>query len=112
MPCQSQYLEPNSRERESVKVMNLMHEVGLIVNKPGVYGRPLDLDIHTADLCNFCQNNDVTRYSLELQIWWRDHQAADRKRIQRDIDAAELNGEKQAAISKLSEREKKLLGLL
>lgn len=38
------------------------------------------VDADTAELCALCQTIDVTKYSLELQMWWRDHQKWDKKR--------------------------------
>ena len=37
-------------------------------------------DLDTAELCDLCKTIDVTAYSLELQIWWRDHKKWDRER--------------------------------
>lgn len=39
------------------------------------------LDKLTSELCSKLKTTDVTKYSLELQMWWRDHQEADRNRI-------------------------------
>lgn len=40
-----------------------------------------DLDEKTAELCSKLKEiEDVSKYSLELQMWWRDHQIADQKR--------------------------------
>ena len=33
----------------------------------------------------FCKNNDISGYSLELQIWWRDHQISDEKKHQESL---------------------------
>lgn len=111
MPCQSAYMEPTARERESVRVMGLMAEVGLIKHKSGCYGEPANLDMHTSQLCEFCQKNDATKYSLELQIWWRDHQIADKKRVERELEESIKKGEREEALKKLTDHEKRLLGL-
>lgn len=34
----------------------------------------------TRTLCTWCNTHDVKAQSLELQIWWRDHQHEDRER--------------------------------
>ena len=34
-----------------------------------------------ATLCARLQKVDVTKYSLEMQIWWRDHRKADVERM-------------------------------
>ena len=39
------------------------------------------LDEYTRRLCKHLKEcEDVTQYSLEMQIWWRDHQKFDEKR--------------------------------
>lgn len=77
MPCKCDYLEPTQRELESVKVMNLLYEIGIFKTLPGLYGDVKNLDHHTSVLCTWCKYNDVKTKSLELQIWWRDHQKLD-----------------------------------
>ena len=86
MPCNCDHMEPTRHERESVKVMGFLHELGL-GDKPKVYGQPTKIHEHTAQLCQACKRIDITTKSLELQIWWRDHQAADRKREEREARA-------------------------
>lgn len=81
MPCHS-YSEPNCREIESIKLMELLSEIGKHEGEIPYYGEISAIDQHTEMLCDFCQKNDVTKYSLELQIWWRDHHKADKDRIQ------------------------------
>lgn len=51
---------------------------------PNVYNKPVNGDKLVAELCAALMITDVTKYSLEMQIWWRDHQAADRERIARE----------------------------
>jgi hypothetical protein len=68
------------------------------------------LDKETAELCGKLQKTDVTKYSLEMQIWWRDHQEEDRKRIQKEIKKNKKAKEKKAALAKLTPYERKLLG--
>ena len=112
MPCKCDYMEPNRRELESKVVLNLLHEVGLEESKIGYYGRVKTVDEDTRKLCKFCQENDVTNYSLELQIWWRDHKEMDKKR--REMEESKVKQEiiKQSALSKLTEEEKEALGLI
>lgn len=50
-------------------------------------------------------------YSLEMQIWWRDHQEKDREREKEESEKAERNKVREAALSKLSKEEKEALGL-
>jgi len=65
-----------------------------------------ELDRLTAHLCGKLKSVDVTSYSLELQIWWRDHQKADRDREENRV--LELRN---AALGKLTDEECRLLGL-
>lgn len=41
-------------------------------------------DAAAAELCALCKSIDVTKYSLELQIWWRDHQKWDKERLEKE----------------------------
>jgi len=111
MPCTSNYQEANSREKESKKLMLLLAEIGEHQGEIPYYGKTELLDEHTEKLCDFCQNNDVTGKSLELQIWWRDHQEADKARLESEQAESKTEQEKNAAISKLTDYERKLLGL-
>ena len=84
MPCRSDYMEPTAREIESIKVQSLLLEVGLRTDQPKMpYGDVSNLDRDTADLCLWCGTHDVTKQSLDLQIWWRDHRKADDERDKR-----------------------------
>lgn len=116
MPCNSDYMQANNYEVSVSRVACLLNEVNGSVWEPRwwdgyhplVYGKP-DLralgDELTARLCKKLRKLDVTKYSLEMQMWWRDHQAADEKRNQaeernrRRIDLAK------AALKKLSPEE-------
>ena len=111
MPCNSDYMHPTPKEEQSVMLMNLLYEVGLITKKPGAYGEISMLDTHCKMLCEFCQKNDVKKYSLELQIWWRDHQYADSERVKMEIASKKEDEERREALSKLTDYEKSLLGL-
>lgn len=87
MPC---YTEPPSAyENTERDLNNLLDEIGEGTPRIGsgnIWGRMRNLSINemTQMLCEWCQKNDVTEKSLELQIWWRDHQKADRKRTRRE----------------------------
>lgn len=86
MPCNCEYLEPQAREQESVRVLGFMKEAGLDFNHGGKidknYGRVATVDADTAALCAWCEANpdQISKMSLEFQIWWRDHQKYDAKR--------------------------------
>jgi hypothetical protein len=63
------------------------------------------------ELCSRLQKLDVTKYSLEMQVWWRDHQKADKERLERGIrEATELKARAEA-MAKLTPYERGLLGL-
>lgn len=122
MPCNSDYLEANGFEKEMSKVACLLDELeGRTFSKhdwagyhKGVYCNPLPkqtADGMVAKLCETLQKVDVTKYSLEMQIWWRDHQAADKARVDREIAEAREAEARQAAISKLTPYERTLLGV-
>lgn len=116
MGCRSDYSGPSARQKESLVVSDLLTEVGKYEGMPlregdsrmeSWYGDVNLLDKNTAKLCKFCKKNDVSGFSLELQIWWRDHQAADVKR-----EESEEKGKlKKEALAKISKADRKLLGL-
>ena len=93
MGCNSDYMEPTQKELH-LSVIETHHDEldGRPVKRewysgihPRVYNRGPSkklLDERTAALCTRLTGLDVTKYSLELQIWWRDHQAADAARLE------------------------------
>ncbi|NKF52781.1 hypothetical protein G3R49_19680 [Shewanella sp. WXL01] len=114
MGCRYDIKLPSARERESRRVIAYLNEVGLLNCQIGEFGNVAMLDEHTRQLCKFCQLNraSIADYSLELQIWWRDHQAADRARAEKELREAKTAKEIKAAHAKLTEHEKRLLGLI
>lgn len=101
MPCKSDYMEPDERERESKLVAELIVYVseGMDIQPPNYainaakeyYGDVKMLDKMTADLCFACQAmhrdyRDRIMYdgrkkmARKLADWWEKHQEADRKR--------------------------------
>jgi hypothetical protein len=121
MPCNSDYMAATSLERELSKVACLLDEVAGKQCAPGdvsgyhrrVYGKATrELGDQLVDeLCNALQGADVSKFSLEMQIWWRDHQAADEERIQKEVADNTLALQREAALSKLTAYERGLLGL-
>jgi hypothetical protein len=112
MPCDSSYLAPRPEEARSCTVIQLLQEVGL---DPGPYDRDYGnvkkLDQHTRTLCSWCKQypNEVKNKSLELQIWWRDHQIEDARKAEaqkRQLRNARLV---EQARSKLTKEEYKAL---
>jgi len=89
MPCRCDHMEPHKREVELSRVLTLIDEVETGNFEAGFYdsGRHPEawfkdssqdrIDRETAKLCAMLYGVDVHKFSLELQIWWRDHQALD-----------------------------------
>jgi len=124
MGCRSDYLEANQGEKNLSEVLTFLEELetGVFVKKntegyrKDVYNRPLDdinkeLETRVPELCSKLQLVDTTKYSLELQMWWRDHKEADRLRVEKEMEEVKEGELREQAISKLTDYEKKLLGL-
>lgn len=120
MPCDSSHLEATHKEREMSMIACLLDELDgkKRINRdhwrgyhPRVYNQRVDADEMTAELCSRLQSLDVSRCSLEMQIWWRDHQEADRNKAKAAIAKAKNDKQKKAALAKLTPHERKLLGL-
>lgn len=113
MPCKCDYLEPTKREKESVVVMGLLHEIGLIeVNDNNIYGNVAKLDQDTELLCQYCnEHHNISEESLDLQVWWRTHQEMDRKRILSKLKQRAAQAAVDRAMAKLTPEDKKALKL-
>ncbi len=122
MPCQSDHMEANSIEIRLSKVYCLLSEIGgKPIDKshwqgyhPMAYGKATGtmLDNATQSLCAILKNDvDPKTFSLELQVWWRDHQLADLRR--EELAKVERAQEKirVRAISKLTDEELAALGV-
>lgn len=122
MPCNSEHMNATTKELELSRVACLLDELsGEALNRdhwsgyhPRVYCKGLDnkaADAMVSELCEKLQIADVSKLSLEIQIWWRDHQAADKARVKRELDNAKTEAERDAALAKLTPHERKVLGL-
>lgn len=119
MPCNCDHLKATDREREASRVLCLLDELdGKQWNQnswegyhPSIYNKSFSVDVLTSELCARLQKEDVSKYSLELQIWWRDHQKVDKERVERELQARKDAKDKKSAIAKLTPYERKLLGL-
>ena len=122
MPCRCYEEEPSERMIEGSRVGCLLDEFfeKIPVDKkywdgtcihPRVHHNGCNIDQLTDALCYHLSKVDVTNYSLEIQMWWRDHQIADAKRIKEEAEQEELQRKKMIAVAKLTPEEKKLLGL-
>lgn len=118
MPCNSDHMNASGAEKELSAIYGFLDEL-----KTGTLKKDYDsgydkraynkatkehLDQKTAELCSKLQNTDVTKHSLEMQIWWRDHQKHDCKRLQKEMSEAT---DREAALSKLTPYERNLLGI-
>jgi hypothetical protein len=113
MPC---YTEPPSRtELETKRLNDFLDEAGEPTARTQqsflCRSRPRTLDQMTAWLCEWCQSHDVTTKSLELQIWWRDHQAWDAQRKADEATETARQATARAALDKLTLEERRALGL-
>lgn len=122
MPCNSDYMNASEHEINLSVVYGLLDEIktGKLPKDFGtgydsrVYCKHLSkehLDKKTDELCSKLQKLDVSKYSLEMQMWWRNHQEADKKRIEKELNQQKNAELKKAALSKLTKYERDLLGL-
>lgn len=122
MPCNSDYMKANEFEKNLSKVYGLLDELetGKLPDNFGdgydkrVYNKGLKestLNKKVKELCSKLQKVDVTKYSLEMQMWWRDHQKADKERIAARIKKTKDTKARNKIMAKLSPYEKFLLGL-
>ena len=120
MGCNGDYLRATNTEREMSRVYCLLDELeGKSWDKsswdgyhPKVYNlADASLDEIVSKLCRKLQSVDVSKHSLELQIWWRDHKEADKIRIEQKVESDKILEEINAALLKLTPREREILGL-
>lgn len=122
MPCNSDYMAASDFEVQMSRVACLLDEIeGEPIDRahwggyhPRIYNRSpskAEADDMVARLCSFLRDADVTRYSLEMQMWWRDHLHADQARIERELREADTEAQRKSALSKLTPDERKALGL-
>jgi hypothetical protein len=115
-------MEPNYREVALSQVLTLLDELYHDpFNKthfegyhPDVYSRVVSKetgDRWVAKLCAKLQTVDVTKYSLELQMWWRDHQQADADRLREELKSKRTDEARKRALAKLTPYERRLLNL-
>ena len=121
MPCNSDYLVARPTEVEASKVLALLEE--LETGKlPNYFGNGYYSEVYNGnekeilsekvpELCKKLQNIDTSKHSLEMQLWWREHQRADKERIEKDLKLKQEESDRQKAINKLSKYERGLLGL-
>lgn len=119
MACNSDYMNASTKERELSRVACLIDELaGKPRHKsywdgyhPDIYNKEVDADKLVARLCQQLQTVDVKQYSLEMQMWWRDHQAIDRARLELEMAQKKDDADRKAALLKLTRHEQDLLGV-
>jgi hypothetical protein len=126
MPCNSEYLEADSLEVECSRMFMLLDELdgkgrpdprsdgwaGYDQRAYGSHRTREKADRLATKLCGRIKKaGDITKYSLELQVWARDHAEADRRRIKEEEAAARLKAAKKSGLAKLTKEERKALGL-
>lgn len=114
MPC---YCDPPSDLEEEVqKTSELVREIdGKTFDHSDPESRMKSDDVilqkNTRKLCKWCKENDdkVASMSLELQLWWRDHQRADAKHKKEQKESERRQRARIKALKKLTSEERKAL---
>lgn len=104
MGCRNDYMEPNAREIEASRVFACLDELDTGEmdrshfggNHPKAYGRNVSqdrLNKMTASLCRKLEKlpNQTSSYSLELQMWWREHLEGEERRAREDAEPTEFD---------------------
>jgi hypothetical protein len=126
MPCNSDYLAAHDDEVEFSRALQLLDELDGKRKHPDkdawsgydsrAYGHctKAGLDDAVSMLCarlSALPSDAIKDYSPEMQMWWRDHQQADRRREAKERKDAERKAAREVALSKLTAAERKVLGL-
>ncbi len=96
MPCNCNHMQANQKEKLLSQIACLLDELNgkETLNAdhwrgyhPRVYNNTMEGDKLISELCSRIKNlkkDDLSNYSLELQIWWREHQKHDEERLERE----------------------------
>jgi len=129
MPCDSEYLNPTKLEKElqhtAILAKYLLDKLGEVV--PGWISKETDNYYASQErvvpfLCDRIKAlskkeveaiiyNPHDKKARQLADWWERHQEADQHRIAMERLADETESTKQAALKKLTPKERKALGL-
>jgi len=120
MACNADYMNPTEKKIAVSIVYSLLDELEtgeLNQNHykgyhPEAYTKQLNYKQFTENvqkLCKTLTNTNVTKYSLEMQMWWRTHQEEDRKREAKELELLKIKEETDAAWNKLTDEEKLLI---
>jgi len=131
MPCRSDYLEPNDREKESKLVARLLVYLYGELNESlppavhsasvAIYGSESRVDEFTAMLCDRVKNltakqqqailyDGRKKKARELANWYDAHKQADNRRLAAERLTKRRNKLRQQALAKLTTAEKRALG--
>jgi hypothetical protein len=118
MPCEYREPQKSQTELDHIKLVRIQQEidVGLAVKDNrnpmrAPFPTKETLDELTKKLCEHFREYGATNYSLEVQIWWRDHQIEDVERERREIAQAADAELRRRGLDKLTDEEAKALGL-
>lgn len=94
MPCNSDHMKANSLEIKSSKLLCILEEIknGKEI-KPNAWRgyhseaydnkkTQEDCDEMAQEICDILTEKGAEKFSLEVQMWWRDHQKADKARAE------------------------------
>lgn len=124
MPCRSDHCEPSAFEIAASRAFAVLDELcgGPPVTARDwagyhrdVYSRAVSrakLDEITSQCCALLalRHGGARGLSLEAQLWWREHQAADARRCDAETKAANSKRLQEQALSKLTAQEREALG--
>ena len=121
MPCESAYMAPSKREKEADRLYWLRREIEQEMPPnsdeygSGCAGHPThSIDADTRFICSHMEqvekDGKLGDYSLEMQIWWRDHKEVDRKRRVEEQEEARNKKVVDDVMAKLSRTEVYMLG--
>lgn len=122
MPCDASHMEPTPLEVELSKVLcclDELNETGVIKESwwkgyhPLAYTKNISLDTLnklTASLCSQLKKVTVANYSLNLQMWVKDHEDLDKLRQQKAKQERQKKAVVERALKKLTPIERRALG--
>lgn len=113
MPC---HVDPPTGEELAYRDLNLfLDEIGdtrpRMMSTYLCRSRQMTVDEMTAALCEWCKAHPgtVKKKSLELQIWWRDHQEDDARQKAEARESKRLSALRRSALAKLTPEERRAL---
>lgn len=127
MPCNCDHMEPTDLEIRLSQIACLFNELDGKPCTNSSYRRGFHPDIYsqtydkynspesekclTERLVSRIRQIDIAKYSLEMQIWWRDHQAAVKYDERKRADKKKVERLRTAALKKLTPQERRLFEL-